>query len=58
MFSDTVMIAMTTGVTINVLACFLGVIRGLFPAERHDKNTNKNRDKKKSKDRSSGKLLS
>lgn len=30
--SDTVMIAITTGSTINVLAAFLGVIRGLFPS--------------------------
>ena len=33
MFSDTVVIAVTTGVTINVLAAFLGVIKGLFPSE-------------------------
>jgi hypothetical protein len=31
--SDTVLIAVTTGVTVNVLAAFLGVIRGLFPSE-------------------------
>lgn len=31
MLSDTIMIAITTGSTINVLAAFLGVIRGLFP---------------------------
>jgi len=29
-WSSTVMIAITTGVTVNVLAAFLGVIRGLF----------------------------
>lgn len=32
MLSDTVLIALTTGVTINVLAAFLGVIKGLFPS--------------------------
>lgn len=32
--SDTVLIAVTTGVTVNVLAAFLGVIRGLFPLQR------------------------
>lgn len=32
MLSDSVLIAITTGATINVLAAFLGVIRGLFPA--------------------------
>jgi hypothetical protein len=31
--SDTALIAITTGVTVNVLAAFLGVIRGLFPAD-------------------------
>ncbi len=41
--SDTALIAITTGVTVNVLAAFLGVIRGLFPAEKpgkpdHDEN--------------------
>lgn len=30
--SDTVLVAVTTGVTVNVLAAFIGVIRGLFPA--------------------------
>lgn len=29
--SDNVLIAITTGVTVNVLAAFLGVIKGLFP---------------------------
>jgi hypothetical protein len=33
MLSDTAMIAMTTGVTVNVLAAFLGVIRGQFPSD-------------------------
>jgi hypothetical protein len=31
--SDNALIAITTGVTINVLAAFLGVIRGLFPSD-------------------------
>lgn len=31
MLSDSVLIAITAGATINVLAAFLGVIRGLFP---------------------------
>lgn len=31
MWSDKVMIAVTTAVTVSVLAAFLGVIRGLFP---------------------------
>ena len=30
MWSDKVIIAVTTGVTVSVLAAFLGVIRGLF----------------------------
>ena len=32
--SDTALIAITTGVTVNVLAAFLGVIRGLFPIDK------------------------
>lgn len=31
MWSEKVIIAVTAGVTVNVLAAFLGVIRGLFP---------------------------
>lgn len=31
LWSDQVIIAVTTGVTVSVLAAFLGVIRGLFP---------------------------
>lgn len=31
LWSDKVLIAVTTGVTVSVLAAFLGVIRGLFP---------------------------
>ncbi|EHL6026559.1 TPA: hypothetical protein RMT45_001011 [Escherichia coli] len=31
-FSDKVLIAITTAVTLNVFAAFLGVIRGLFPS--------------------------
>lgn len=30
MWSDTVLIAITTGVTVSVLAAFLGVVRGIF----------------------------
>ena len=37
MISDTAMIAITTGVTVNVLAAFLGVIRGLFPSDQPKK---------------------
>lgn len=33
MWSDHVLIAVTTGVTVSVLAAFLGVIRGLFPGK-------------------------
>lgn len=32
-FPDSVMIAITTAVTLNVFAAFLGVIRGLFPSK-------------------------
>ena len=32
-WSDQVLIAITTGVTVSVLAAFLGVIRGLFPGK-------------------------
>ena len=32
-WSDQVLIAVTTGVTVSVLAAFLGVIRGLFPGK-------------------------
>ncbi|MCT4708811.1 hypothetical protein MUA04_00990 [Enterobacteriaceae bacterium H11S18] len=37
-FPDQVMIAITTAVTLNVFAAFLGVIRGLFPAGKKDKD--------------------
>lgn len=37
-FPDEVMIAITTAVTLNVFAAFLGVIRGLFPAGKKDKD--------------------
>ena len=40
MWSDQVLIAVTTGVTVSVLAAFLGVIRGLFPGK--DKEQEKN----------------
>jgi len=36
-FPDEVMIAITTAVTLNVFAAFLGVIRGLFPASKPPK---------------------
>ncbi|MBT0569795.1 hypothetical protein KIK84_05620 [Curvibacter sp. CHRR-16] len=37
MYSDKVIIAVTSGVTVSVLAAFLGVIRGLFPSSTKDK---------------------
>lgn len=37
-FPDEVMIAITTAVTLNVFAAFLGVIRGLFPSQKADKS--------------------
>lgn len=37
-FSDSVLIAITSAVTLNVFAAFLGVIRGLFPANKKDKD--------------------
>ena len=37
MWSDQVLIAVTTGVTVSVLAAFLGVIRGLFPGREAGK---------------------
>lgn len=37
MWSDKVIIAVTTGVTVSVLAAFLGVIRGLFPNDGSQK---------------------
>jgi hypothetical protein len=33
-FSDNVLIAITSAVTLNVFAAFLGVIRGLFPSSK------------------------
>jgi len=36
-FPNEVMIAITTAVTLNVFAAFLGVIRGLFPSQKSDK---------------------
>lgn len=47
MISDTAMIAITTGVTINVLAAFLGVIRGLFPSESPTKKSGTKKKKGK-----------
>ncbi|HAT3927569.1 MULTISPECIES: hypothetical protein [Citrobacter] len=37
-FSDNVLIAITSAVTLNVFAAFLGVIRGLFPATKPTKD--------------------
>ncbi|MCY0803448.1 MULTISPECIES: hypothetical protein [Providencia] len=36
LFTDTVLIAITSAVTLNTFAAFLGVIRGLFPSNRGD----------------------
>ncbi len=36
-FSDNVLIAITSAVTLNVFAAFLGVIRGLFPSNKPTK---------------------
>ncbi|QCA04855.1 hypothetical protein [Pantoea vagans] len=36
-FPDNVMIAITSAVTLNIFAAFLGVIRGLFPSQRSPK---------------------
>jgi len=40
LFSDNVLIAITSAVTLNVFAAFLGVIRGLFPAAKNGKPEN------------------
>lgn len=40
MWTEKVIIAVTTGVTVSVLAAFLGVIRGLFP-NGHSKESQK-----------------
>ncbi|WP_313021391.1 hypothetical protein [Atlantibacter hermannii] len=37
-FSENVLIAITSAVTLNVFAAFLGVIRGLFPASKPTKD--------------------
>lgn len=37
LFSDEVLIAVTTASTLNLFAAFLGVIRGLFPS-KHEKD--------------------
>jgi hypothetical protein len=37
MLSDKILIAITTGATVNTLAAFLGVIRGLFPSNAKEK---------------------
>lgn len=43
-FSDTVLVAITSAVTLNTFAAFLGVIRGLFPSNRRD-SSNSNHKK-------------
>lgn len=37
-FSENVLIAITSAVTLNVFAAFLGVIRGLFPSQKAEKD--------------------
>ncbi|WP_029687115.1 hypothetical protein [Tatumella saanichensis] len=37
-FPDDVMIAITTAVTLNIFAAFLGIIRGLFPSAKEAKD--------------------
>lgn len=44
LFSDKVLIAITTAVTLNVFAAFLGVIRGLFPSSK-DKEPKESKEK-------------
>lgn len=44
LFSDNVLIAITTAVTLNVFAAFLGVIRGLFPSSK-DKESKESKEK-------------
>lgn len=41
LFSEKVLIAVTTASTVNLLAAFLGVIRGLFPAGKSEKSEEK-----------------
>ena len=36
-FSDQVLIAITTATTLNIFAAFLSLIRGLFPSIKEDK---------------------
>lgn len=38
-FPDNVMIAITTAVTLNIFAAFLGIIRGLFPSSKDAKDS-------------------
>lgn len=35
LYSDKVLVAITAGATVNVFAAFIGVIRGLFPADAY-----------------------
>jgi hypothetical protein len=48
--SDPVLIAITTGCTVNVLAAFLGVIRGLFPSASKAKGEKSKKGKKSKED--------
>jgi hypothetical protein len=41
--SDKLLFALITGVTVNVLAAFLGVIRGIFPADNGQKKPKQER---------------
>lgn len=43
-FSDNVLIAITSAVTLNTFAAFLGVIRGLFPSNKPSERKIKNSD--------------
>lgn len=40
-FTDTVLVAITSAVTLNTFAAFLGVIRGLFPLNRKSDSNQK-----------------
>lgn len=53
--SDNVIFALTTGVTVNVLAAFLGVIRGLFPVSASCNGNGANKPKQDKKSPTSGK---
>lgn len=42
-FSDNVLIAITSAVTLNTFAAFLGVIRGLFPSSKKGNGSDENK---------------